>query len=197
MKILGISAHYHDSAAALLVDGDLVAAVQEERLSRHKNDAAFPVGAIEHCLDRAGLEPEQLDAVVFYEKPMLKFERILTMALREWPRTFSSFPQAMKNTLGEKLWVKGLIKSWLGVPSRKILFTEHHHAHAAAAFLTAPTKQAAILTADGVGEWATLSVGRGERTADKTRVDVLREVRFPHSALLDLHRVPGLPGQRG
>jgi carbamoyltransferase len=181
MKILGISAHYHDSAAALLVDGDLVAAVQEERLSRHKNDAAFPVGAIEHCLERAGIEAEQLDAVVFYEKPMLKFERILTMALREWPRTFSSFPQAMKNTLGEKLWVKGLIKSWLGVPASKILFTEHHRGHAAAAFLTAPTKEAAILTADGVGEWATLSVGRGKRTPDKTQVDILREIRFPHS----------------
>ena len=181
MKILGISAHYHDSAAALLVDGEPVAAVQEERLSRHKNDAAFPVAAIEHCLERAGLEPEQLDAVVFYEKPMLKFERILTMALREWPRTFSSFPHAMKNTLGEKLWVKGLIKSWLGVAASKILFTEHHRAHAAAAFLTAPTKQAALLVADGVGEWATLSVGAGLRMPDKTQVDLLREVRFPHS----------------
>ena len=181
LKILGISAHYHDSAAALLVDGVPVAAVQEERLSRHKNDAAFPVAAIEHCLDCAGIEAEELDAVVFYEKPMLKFERILTMALREWPRTFSSFPQAMKNTLGEKLWVKGLIKSWLGVPARKILFAEHHRSHAAAAFLTAPTKEAAILTADGVGEWATLSVGRGKRTPEKTTVDLLREIRFPHS----------------
>jgi carbamoyltransferase len=181
MRILGISAHYHDSAAALLVDGLPVAAVQEERLSRHKNDAAFPVGAIEYCLEQAGIEAEQLDAVVFYEKPMLKFERILTMALREWPRTFSSFPQAMKNTLGEKLWVKGLIKSWLGVPTSKILFAEHHRSHAAAAFLTAPTREAAILTADGVGEWATLSVGRGKRTPEKTSVDLLREIRFPHS----------------
>jgi carbamoyltransferase len=181
MKILGLSAHYHDSAAALLVDGMPVAAVQEERLSRHKNDAAFPVAAIEHCLDCAGIQPGELDAVVFYEKPMLKFERILTMALREWPRTFSSFPQAMKNTLGEKLWVKGLIKSWLGVPGSKILFAEHHRSHAAAAFLTAPTKEAAILTADGVGEWATLSLGRGKRTPDKTTLDLLREIRFPHS----------------
>jgi carbamoyltransferase len=181
MKILGLSAHYHDSAAALLVDGVPVAAVQEERLSRRKNDAAFPVGAIEHCLDTAGIQPEELDAVVFYEKPMLKFERILTMALREWPRTFSSFPQAMKNTLGEKLWVKGLIKSWLGVPGSKILFSEHHRSHAAAAFLTAPTKEAAILTADGVGEWATLSVGRGKRTTEKTELELFREIRFPHS----------------
>jgi carbamoyltransferase len=181
MKILGISAHYHDSAAALLVDGMPVAAVQEERISRRKNDAAFPVGAIEYCLSQAGLEPEQLDAVVFYEKPMLKFERILTMALREWPRTFSSFPHAMKNTLGEKLWVKGLIKSWIGVPSDKILFSEHHRSHAAAAMLTAPTRDAAILTADGVGEWATLSIGRGKRAGDKVEVDLLREIRFPHS----------------
>jgi carbamoyltransferase len=182
MRILGISAHYHDSAAALLVDGEPVAIVQEERLSRHKNDAAFPVAAIEWCLDEAGLEPEQLDAVVFYEKPMLKFERILTMALREWPRTFSSFPQAMKNTLGEKLWVKGLIKSWLGVRGDKILFSEHHRSHAAAAFLTAPTREAAILTADGVGEWATLSLGRGKRVpGGKTEVELLREIRFPHS----------------
>jgi carbamoyltransferase len=111
MRILGISAHYHDSAAALVVDGVPVAAVQEERLSRRKNDAAFPVAAIEWCLEEAGVEPQQLDAIVFYEKPMLKFERILTMALRGWPRTLSSFPVAMKNSLGEKLWVKGLIKS--------------------------------------------------------------------------------------
>ncbi len=181
MKILGISAHYHDSAAALLVDGMPVAAVQEERISRRKNDAAFPVGAIEYCLNQAGLEPEELDAVVFYEKPMLKFERILTMALREWPRTFSSFPHAMKSTLGEKLWVKGLIKSWLGVPSDKILFSEHHRSHAAAAMLTAPTRDAAILTADGVGEWAALTVGRGKRAGAKVEVDLLREIRFPHS----------------
>jgi len=181
MRILGISAHYHDSAAALLVDGVPVGAVQEERLSRRKNDAAFPLSAIEWCLGEAGLEPGDLDAVVFYEKPMLKFERILTMALREWPRTFSSFPRAMKSSLGDKLWVKGLVKSWLGVPSRKILFCEHHRSHAAAAFLTAPTKQAAILTADGVGEWATLSMGRGTRAAGTTQVELLREIRFPHS----------------
>ncbi len=119
MRILGISAHYHDSAAALLVDGVPVAAVQEERFSRRKNDAAFPVAAIEWCLEEAGIEPAQLDAVVFYEKPMLKFERILTMALREWPRTYASFPHAMKNSLGRKLWVKGVIQSWLGVPGEQ------------------------------------------------------------------------------
>jgi carbamoyltransferase len=181
MKILGISAHYHDSAAALLIDGLPVAAVQEERLSRRKNDAAFPLGAIEYCLDEAGLEPEELDAVVFYERPMLKFERILTTALRTFPRSYRSFPHAMKNMLGEKAWVRGIITSRLGVPGKKILFTEHHQSHAAAAFLTAPTERAAILTADGVGEWATLTVGTGERGPAGTRIAIDREIRFPHS----------------
>ena len=123
MKILGISAHYHDSAAALVVDGVPVCAVQEERLSRHKNDADFPLGAIEWCLDHAGLDPADLDAVVFYERSMLKFERILTCALRAFPRSWRSFPHAMKNSLGEKVWVRGIISSHLGVPARKILFT--------------------------------------------------------------------------
>jgi len=182
MRILGISAHYHDSAAALVIDGVPVCAVQEERLSRRKNDASFPLAAIEWCLDRAGLQPEELDAVVFYEKPMLKFERILTMALRGFPRTWRSFPRAMKSSLGEKLWVKGIVASHLGIPGRKILFTEHHQSHAAAAFLTAPTREAAILTADGVGEWATLTLGRGRVRADGgTEIAALREIRFPHS----------------
>ncbi|HEY6816095.1 MAG TPA: carbamoyltransferase N-terminal domain-containing protein [Croceibacterium sp.] len=181
MKILGLSAHYHDSAAALLIDGLPVAAVQEERLSRRKNDAAFPLGAIEYCLDVAGLEPDDLDAVVFYEKPMLKFERVLTTALRTFPRSFRSFPHAMKNMLGEKAWVRGVITSRLGVPGRKILFTEHHQSHAAAAFLTAPTERAAMLTADGVGEWATLTVGTGERGSAGTRIAIDREIHFPHS----------------
>jgi len=126
MKILGISAHYHDSAAALVVDGVPVCAVQEERLSRHKNDASFPAAAIEWCLDQAALEPEALDAVVFYERSMLKFERILTCALRAFPRSWRSFPHAIKNSLGEKVWVRGVISSYLGVSGRKILFTEHH-----------------------------------------------------------------------
>jgi carbamoyltransferase len=182
MRVLGISAHYHDSAAALLVDGEPVCAVQEERLSRRKNDAAFPLSAIEWCLEQARLEPDQLDAVVFYEKPMLKFERILTMALRGFPRTWGSFPRAMQNALGGKLWVKGIIRSQLGVRPDRILFCEHHQSHAAAAFLTAPTQSAAILTADGVGEWATLTLGRGEVDEDgRTRIQLSREVRFPHS----------------
>ena len=182
MRILGVSAHYHDSAAALVVDGLPVCAIQEERLSRRKNDASFPLAAIEWCLSEAGLEPETLDAVVFYEKPMLKLERILVTALRAFPRSWRSFPQAMKNTLGEKAWVKGIIASRLGVPWRRILFTEHHQSHAAAAFLTAPTREAAILTADGVGEWATLTMGRGLRSpGGACTIELLRELRFPHS----------------
>ena len=182
MNILGVSAHYHDSAAALVIDGQPFCAVQEERLSRHKGDAAFPMLAIEWCLEHAGLEPEALDAVVFYERPMLKFDRILTCALRAFPHSWGTFPKAMKNTLGEKVWMRGIISSRLGVPGRKVLFTEHHQSHAAATFLTAPTSRAAILTADGVGEWATLSVGRGEQnTNGGTEIKLLREIRFPHS----------------
>jgi carbamoyltransferase len=182
MNILGISAHYHDSAAALLVDGVPACAVQEERLSRRKNDTGFPLAAIEWCLDSAKLEPRDLDAVVFYERSMLKFERILTCALRAFPRSWRSFPKAIKNTLGEKVWVRGIISSHLGVPRQKIMFTGHHASHAAAAFFTAPTRRAAILTADGVGEWATLTVGHGERQSQgRSEVTLLREIRFPHS----------------
>ena len=181
MKILGLSAHYHDSAAALLIDGLPVAAVQEERLSRRKNDSAFPLGAIEYCLDSAGLDPDDLDAVVFYERPMLKFERVLTMLLRHFPRSYHAFPHAMKNMLGEKAWMRGVIGSRLGISGKKILFTEHHQSHAAAAFLTAPTREAAILTADGVGEWATLTTGTGKRAPDGTAIALDREIRFPHS----------------
>src|SRR5262245_47698832 len=197
MKVLGISAHYHDSAAALDVDGVPVCAVQEERLSRSKHDAGFPTRAIEWCLAHAAIDPDDLDAVVFYERSMLKFERLLTSALRTFPRSWRSFPHAMKNSLGEKVWIRGVISSHLGIPSNKILFTRHHEAHAAAAFLTAPTRRAAILTADGVGEWATLTVGHGERqrsggsgdgsgrgvsgASGATRITLLREIRFPHS----------------
>jgi len=181
MNILGISAHYHDSAAALVVDGEPVGAVQEERLSRRKHDAGFPVNAVEWCLESAGLDAADLDAVVFYERPMLKFERILTSTLRAFPRSWRSFPHAIKNTLGEKVWVRGIIASHLGIPRQKILFTDHHASHAACAFLTAPTHRAAILTADGVGEWATLTAGAGTRRDRRAEITLRREVRFPHS----------------
>ncbi len=181
MKILGISAHYHDAAAALVIDGIPFAAVQEERLSRRKNDAAFPLAAIEYCLEQAELEPGDLDAVVFYERPMLKFDRVLTCALRAFPKSWHSFPHAMKNSLGEKIWVRGIISSHLDVDRKKILFTDHHRSHAAAAFLTQPVRDAAIMTADGVGEWAALTVGHGRRAQGKTAITLLREIRFPHS----------------
>jgi carbamoyltransferase len=182
MNILGISAHYHDSAAALIADGVPVCAVQEERLSRHKGDAGFPLLAIETCLQQAGIEPEALDAVVFYERPMLKFDRVLTCTLRAFPESWRTFPKAMKNLLGEKAWMRGIISSHLGVPARKVLFTEHHQSHAATAFLTAPTRRAAIMTADAVGEWATFSVGEGERGSNgTTKIRRFREIRFPHS----------------
>src|SRR5689334_4330954 len=182
MKILGISAHYHDSAAALIIDGVPVCAVQEERLSRRKGDSAFPLSAVEWCLEHEHLDPDALDAVVFYERPMLKFERILTCALRAFPHSWRAFPKAMQNSLGEKVWVRGIISSHLGVPGNKVLFTEHHQSHAAAAFLASPSERAAILTADGVGEWTTLAVGRGERHADgKASLELTREIRFPHS----------------
>jgi carbamoyltransferase len=182
MKILGISGHYHDSAAALLIDGMPVAAVQEERLSRHKNDAGFPLAAIEWCLDHVGLSPDDLDALIFYEKPTLKFDRVLTGLLQGYPKSWRSYPKAMKNMLGEKLWVRGLIASQLGISARKVRCIEHHQSHAAAAFLAAPTQEAAIITADGVGEWATLTVGTGVKRADgSSGIHILRELRFPHS----------------
>src|SRR6185312_493374 len=169
-------------AAALVVDGLPVCAVQEERLSRRKNDPGFPVNAIEWCLQHASLTPSDLDAVVFYERSMLKFDRILTCTLRAFPRSWRSFPHAIKNTLGEKVWVRGIIASHLDVPRQKILFTDHHASHAAAAFLTAPTERAAILTADGVGEWATMTAGHGARRSHGSATITLdREVRFPHS----------------
>jgi len=182
MKILGISGHYHDSAAALVIDGIPVAAIQEERLSRHKNDAGFPLASIEWCLDHAGLSPDDLDAVIFYEKPTLKFDRVLTGLLQGYPHSWRSYPKAMKNMLGEKLWVRGLIASQLGISTRRVRCIEHHQSHAAAAFLTAPTQEAAILTVDGVGEWATLTVGTGTKRADgSSEIRMLRELRFPHS----------------
>ncbi|MBW8783864.1 MAG: carbamoyl transferase [Novosphingobium sp.] len=182
MKILGISAFYHDAAAALVIDGVPVAAVQEERLSRRKNDASFPLAAIEWCLERAGLEPDDLDAAVFYEQPAVKFDRVLMSSLRGFPASWRSFPKAMKNMLGEKLWVRGVIASQLGIPTRKVLCIDHHLSHAAASFLTAPCEEAAILTADGVGEWATMTVGRGSKSeGGPARIELLRELRFPHS----------------
>jgi carbamoyltransferase len=177
MNILGISCFYHDAAAALLVDGQLVAAAEEERFSRKKHDSEFPKLAIRFCLEQAGLTMADLDYVVFYEKPFVKFERILTTALQAVPRSWKVFGDAMTTWLLDKLWVKNVIRVELGVPNDKILFSEHHLSHAASAFLCSPFDEAAILTVDGVGEWACATFGRG-RGND---VSLLREIRFPHS----------------
>jgi len=175
--ILGISCFYHDAAAALLVDGQLVAASEEERFSRKKHDAEFPKLAIQFCLDQAGITMADVDYVVFYEKPFVKFERILTTALQAVPRSWKVFGDAMTTWLLDKLWVKNVIRVELGVPNDKILFSEHHLSHAASTFLCSPFDEAAILTVDGVGEWACATFGRGRGTD----VSLLREIRFPHS----------------
>lgn len=176
--ILGISAFYHDSAAALVVDGEIVAAAQEERFTRKKHDARFPQHAVDFCLRRAGLTAAQLDHVVYYEKPLLKFERLLETYLAFAPRGFRSFFQAAPVWLHEKLQLTRAMNDGLGGAYRRpYVFTEHHEAHAASAFFPSPFDEAAILTVDGVGEWATasLGVGRGHR------VELTHELRFPHS----------------
>jgi carbamoyltransferase len=177
MHVLGISCYFHDAAAALLRDGMLVAAAEEERFSRKKHDFDFPQCAIEFCLKRAGITASELDYVVFFEKPFIKFERLLLTSLQTFPRSHQVFREAMISWLGAKLWIKNLIQRKLGVGPDKILFSEHHMSHAASAFFCSPFEEAAILTVDGVGEWTTavLGVGKG------TEIKLLREIRFPHS----------------
>jgi carbamoyltransferase len=176
MNILGISAFYHDSAAALFKDGVLVAAAQEERFTRKKHDASFPAQAIAYCLREGGIAIHEVDQIGFYDKPLLKFERILVQYLATFPRSYRSFMKAVPLWLLEKLWVPNLIRKQLGYEG-PILFAEHHQSHAASAFLVSPFKEAAILTVDGVGEWATASFGVGR----DGRVDIFHEIHFPHS----------------
>ncbi len=176
--ILGISAFYHDSAAALVVDGQIVAAAQEERFTRRKHDAAFPQHAIDYCLASAGLTPAQLDFVGFYEKPHLKFDRLLETYLAAAPRGFRSFLAAIPGWLQSKLHHPREIRRGLGNEFRnRIVFVEHHESHAASAFFPSPFDEAAILTIDGVGEWATATIGAGSGN----RIRLLEEMRFPHS----------------
>lgn len=177
MKILGISCFYHDAAAALLVDGKLVAAAEEERFSRKKHDNGFPAGAIDFCLRFAGLSPQEVDYVVFYEKPFLKFDRILKSCLETYPRSYTLFREAMIHWLFDKLWVKSLIEEKLDIPPQRIFFSRHHLSHAASAFFCSPFQKAAILTVDGVGEWNTATIGVGE----ENRISLLYEMNFPHS----------------
>ena len=177
-SILGISAFYHDSAAAIVVDGQVIAAAQEERFSRVKHDAAFPAQAIEFCLQQAGLSVAELDHVVFYEKPFKKFERILETHLTHAPFALSRFCQSMPAWLGSKLFLAREIQSGLDHQYRKrILFPEHHESHAAGAFYPSPFEQAAILTVDGVGEWATATLGVG----NGNRIELDHQLEFPDS----------------
>jgi carbamoyltransferase len=175
--ILGISAYYHDSAAALVVDGEIVAAAQEERFTRVKHDHRFPIHAVESCLAEAGMKPEQLDFVGFYDKPVLKFERLLETYLSFAPAGFRSFASAMPLWLNEKLHLPRSIRKHVRGFKRGIVFAEHHESHAASAFYPSPFEEAAILTLDGVGEWTTTSLGVGRGN----RIELSHEIRFPHS----------------
>lgn len=175
--ILGVSALYHDAAVALLRDGEPVYAAQEERFTRIKHDRALPVRAARWCLEQAGIGPADLTHLVFYEKPLRKFERVLATTLATFPRSWRVFPRVMHGWLGDKLWLRGQLVDAFGVPSGRLLFCEHHLSHAASAFFTAPTDEAAILTVDGVGEWATTSLWRGAGG----RIEPVSEIRYPHS----------------
>lgn len=184
MYILGISCFYHDAAAALLKDGVLVAAAEEERFSRKKHDFGFPTEAIRFCLRQAGIASGDLDYAVFYEKPLVKFDRILMSALATFPRSWRVFRESMITWFKEKLWVKRLIQVHLGLSPDKILFVDHHTSHAASAFFCSPFEEAAILTFDGVGEWATATIGRAQASWNshgQNDIRISREMRFPHS----------------
>ena len=182
-RILGISAYYHDSAAALVIDGQIIAAAQEERFTRKKHDPRFPVLSIRYCLDAAGIHARDLDHVVFYEKPFIKFERLLETYLAFAPRGYQSFRMAVPLWLREKLFQKRLLKQGLEEIdpdidwNERLLFADHHQSHAASAFFPSPFEEAAILTLDGVGEWTTTSSGAGRGNT----LDIAREIHFPHS----------------
>ena len=183
MKILGISAFYHDSAAAVIHNGEIIAAAQEERFTRIKQDESFPVEAARYCLEYAGFSIDELDAIVFYDKPLLKFERLLETYYGFAPKGLQSFMAAMPVWIKEKLFLKRILHESLAKVGEydkkkvKFLFPEHHLSHAASAFYPSPFEEAAILTIDGVGEWATASIGYGKGS----NIDILKELRFPHS----------------
>ncbi len=176
MTVLGISCYYHDSAAALIVDGKLVACAEQERFSRKKHDSDFPLDAITFCLQKAGITIDQVDAVAFYEKPLLKFERLLFSHIDGFPKSLPTFLKAMPSWLGTKLRLQSKIKRTLKYRG-PVYYVHHHMAHAAAAFLVSPFKQAAVCTSDGVGEWTTNSLGH----ASEKEITLKKEIRFPHS----------------
>ena len=177
MYILGISCYFHDAAAVLLKDGALVAAAEEERFSRIKHDYGFPKKAIKFCLDQEGLRGEDVDYVVFFEKPFRKLDRILMMALQTYPRSYKVFRESMITWMTDKLWVGTKLQTEIGVPKEKILFSEHHLSHAASAYLCSPFEESAILTVDGVGEWVTTTYGVGRGNDIKLQ----KQIEFPHS----------------
>jgi carbamoyltransferase len=175
--ILGISCYYHDSAACLVTDGRVVAAAEEERFNREKHFSGFPRLAVRYCLNAARINADQLDCVVFYEKPFLKFNRILETYVASWPLSFGSFRRAVPLWLKNRLNMRKNIADELVIDEEKVLFGEHHLSHAASAFLVSPFERAAILTMDGVGEWSTTTLGLGEGNS----IQIEREIRFPHS----------------
>src|SRR5262245_10680949 len=176
-KILGISAYYHDSAACLVDGGRIVAAAQEERFTRKKHDFNFPTNAVRYCLAEGGLKSAaELDHVVFYDKPLVKFERLLETYTRFAPRGIESFIMAIPLWVKKKLWMRENLRDELDYDG-SVLFTDHHESHAASAFFPSPFERAAILTVDGVGEWATASLGIGEGN----RIRPMKEIHFPHS----------------
>jgi len=177
MKILGLSCGYHDAAAALVINGTPHAMAHEERFSGKKHDAAFPENAINFVLHKAGITTDDLDRVVFYEKPFVKFERIMKTNLSTFPFAPRAFIQSTKSTFTEKVWVRELIARKLTIASEKIRFTEHHLSHAASAFFASPYEEAAIVTIDGVGEWAVTTIGKGTGST----IEIIKELHFPHS----------------
>ena len=176
MYILGLSFYYHDSAACLIRDGEIIAAAQEERFTRIKHDHSFPKNAIDFCLTYARISSTEVEYVVFYEKPFLKFERILETYLSYTPLGIKSFLKAMPLWIKKKLWLKDMIRENLGF-SGQLIFTEHHESHAASAFFPSPFQEAAFITMDGVGEWVTTSFGTGKNN----RIQILADIHFPHS----------------
>ncbi len=177
MRVLGISAFHRDSAAAIVVDGVPVAAAHEERFTRKRRDSAFPRRAARFCLDRAGIDARDLDRVVFYEKPLRKFERLLVMQLQAFPRSSRMFARSMFTWLGDRLWLKNRLVEELAVEPGKVAFVEHQAAHAASAFFASPYAEAAVLTIDDAGEWATATLSRGRANT----LEILAEIHFPHS----------------
>src|SRR5262245_32174546 len=181
MKVCGVSAHFHDSAAALVVDGRLVAAAQEERFSRRKGDPSLPARSIAFCLERAGLAGHELDALVFYEKPMRKFLRIVAASLANVPFGCDAFRGALHAWFERKLWIRSDLARLLSLPREKVVFGDHHLSHAAAAFLTHELDSAAFLVVDAVGEWSTTSLGRLRREPGGLSYEVMDTIDFPHS----------------